>query len=292
LDPTLFLAPPIFYESAWSMARLAGQTRPVTHAAVPATEQLEQASVAGLRAIFGRRMRKMYSGMAPIAPSILEGYQLAGLPIFEAYGMTEYGPIAANGPGANALGSVGRPLTPDTVRLAEDGEIIVRSPYPLTSGYLGEPAEEERQVYLDEMTIATGDIGHFDADGYLHIQGRKKQIIITSQGYKVHPETIERAFYQLPSVLHAVIMGERRQELGLLVMVENLDQSVQDAITAQVAELNAGICQHYPIRKVCIRSERFTPANGMLTENMKLHRMNIAARYDGEVFNPPPSSTI
>jgi long-subunit acyl-CoA synthetase (AMP-forming) len=274
--PTLFLAPPLFYESACSLARDSG--------ASSASADHGRAPRDSLSELFGGRMRRMYSGMAPIAPAILELYRSAGLPIFEAYGMTEYGPIAANGPDANVIGSVGRPLVSGSVALTDDGEIVVRSPRPLTIGYLGELTEAERLVYLDDAAIATGDIGHLDERGFLFIDGRKKQIIITSQGYKIHPESIERRFHGVPALLHVVVMGDGLAELGLLAIVERLEAGVRERVADIVSELNAGPCRLHPIRKVRLSSERFTVDNGLLTANLKLHRPNIIACYQDQVF--------
>ncbi|MFL6623462.1 MAG: AMP-binding protein [Sulfurifustaceae bacterium] len=277
IKPTLFLAPPVFYESAWRVAHIPPPTSDAAGDVATVAERL--------RAYFGGRTRMMLSGMAPIAPEILRGFRDANVPLYEAYGMTEYGPIAANLPARDRIGSVGRPLVEGSVSIGAGGEIIARSPYPLTRGYLDEPADEEAQVYRDAQRIATGDIGHFDEHGYLFIHGRKKETIVTSSGHKVHPQLVERAFYELPFVNHAVLMGNGMAHLGLLIMVENLVAGAEQSIVAKINELNDGVCASSPIRKWRLQTGKFTPEDGLLTRNLKLHRDNIFEKYQKLVFS-------
>ncbi|QYF92630.1 AMP-binding protein [Massilia sp. PAMC28688] len=267
---TLFLAPPIFYESAWQLAGAGA-----ADAAHKATS---------LRAFFGGAMRIMWSGMAPIAPAILEDYKCAQVPLYEAYGMTEYGPISSNLPGRNVIGSVGRPLAEGSVQISEAGEIILRPDTALTTGYLAEHPDDERAVYTEEGAIATGDLGYFDDQGYLFIQGRKKELLITSAGYKIHPQSVEQAFRDLDFVLHAVLMGNGKPYLGLLLIVVALDDALRARVNARVARLNADECKLFPIKRLLIRTGNFTCENGMLTRNMKLNRTAIARTYEQELF--------
>jgi len=282
VGPSLFLAPPIFYETAWRLAQIsaAPPAGPGRTAGGP-----RQTPAEWLKDYFGGRMRMMWSGMAPIAPSILQGYQAAGVPLYEAYGMTEYGPITINLPSGNRIGSVGRELVPGSVHIAEDGEIILRSPHPLTLGYLGEARGEERQIYLGSGEIATGDIGHRDEEGYLFLHGRKNEIIVTSGGYKIHPQLVERAFSGVPHIDHAVLMGTGRPHLGLLLMVKAIEPSMKQMISEKIAELNAGVCQLAPIKKWRIEVGEFSVDNQMLTRNLKLARGKIRERYEDRIFS-------
>ncbi|GLU34928.1 AMP-binding protein [Trinickia caryophylli] len=268
--PTLFLAPPVFYESACSLARVGD----------------EQGRSARLAQLFGGAIRRAYSGMAPIKESVMSAYREAGVALFEAYGMTEFGPICANTPDASASGSVGRPIPPGSVKIAEDGEIIVSAPRCLTSGYVAlADADEARKTYLDETSIATGDVGYIDDAGFVYIRGRKKELILTSQGYKIHPGSIERRFHEIAAVRHAVVLGNGRPYLGLLIIAEQEDPSVHDAVFDVVARLNREECAAHPIQRVQIRTHAFTPENGLLTANLKLNRKNIAAQYEQAVFS-------
>jgi long-subunit acyl-CoA synthetase (AMP-forming) len=266
LAPTLFLAPPIFYESAW---KLAG------------------GSVEKLRTFFGGNIRMTLSGMAPLAPAILTGFHAAGLPLFEAYGMTEYGPIATNRPGHNRIGSVGRPLVDGSVSLAADGEIMLHSARRLTSGYLDETRAVQDAVYLDASRIATGDLGAIDADGYVSILGRKSEVVMTSAGYKIHPRAIEEQIAVLSGVVHAVLMGNQRPDLGMLVILDDATDTIdatRDAVMTCIQRLNRELGRALAIRHVAFEHGAFTAENGLLTRNLKLNRRHIAERYEERVY--------
>ncbi|WP_434609331.1 AMP-binding protein [Pseudomonas sp. D2-30] len=261
-SPTLFLAPPLFYDSMWRLADGDGDK---------------------LRVLFGANIRQMWSGMAALPSAVLNGYRTGGLPLLEAYGMTEYGPIAVNTLDHNRPGSVGRALVPGSVMLDGDGEILLKSTRRLTCGYVDQPEEVERAVYRDETLIATGDIGHIDEDGYIFIDGRKNDTIITSGGQKIHPTSVEEAFNSLPFVHCAVALGARRPHLGMLLVVEHIDSNARQLIERTIDNYNRGAT--VPIRNYFLSTEPFTTANGLLTQNMKLQRKNISSRYEASVFN-------
>ncbi|WP_339449706.1 AMP-binding protein [Pseudomonas sp. EA_5y_Pfl2_R50] len=261
-SPSLFLAPPLFYDAMWRLA---------------------DGDEEKLRVAFGANMRQMWSGMAALPLAILTGYRAAGLPLLEAYGMTEYGPVAVNTLHHNRPGSVGRALTPGSVTLESDGEIRLKSSLRLTCGYVDQPAEVEQAVYLDETLIATGDVGHMDADGYIFIEGRKNDTIITSGGQKIHPTSVEQSFNSLPFVQHAVALGACRPHLGMLLIVEQIDSSARQLIESTISEYN--IYASVPIRSYFLSTEPFTPENGLLTRNLKLQRKNISSRYETSVFS-------
>lgn len=261
-SPSLFLAPPLFYDAMWRLADGNGQK---------------------LRELFGSNMRQMWSGMAALPQAVLDGYHTAGLPLLEAYGMTEYGPIAVNTLQHNRPGSVGRALVPGSVTLESDGEILLRSHRRLTCGYVDQPEEVARAVYRDEVVIATGDVGRIDADGYIFIEGRKNDTIITSGGQKIHPTAVEQSFNSLPGVQYAVALGARRPHLGMLLVVEQIDSSARQLIEKTIDDYNAGAS--VPIRNYFLSTEPFTAENGLLTRNLKLQRKNISSRYETCVFN-------
>lgn len=274
--PTLFLAPPIFYEAAARVAR-------TMRAEVNGDARFSEAARA-LRAMFGGRMRAMWSGMAPISTAVLQAYAEAELPLREAYGMTECGPIAANSASANRTGSVGRPISAEGLQIAPDGEIIVRSDHPFTKGYWREPQEDEWSVYLGAGRVATGDIGHLDDEGYLWLRGRKKELIVTSGGHKLHPRSIEVLFEDLAQVRHAVLMGSGRPYLGILLVVSQVSPAIHEQLAARISQLNAGLCQMAPIRKWLLHEGELSVESGFLTRNLKLHRQRIAEHFETRLF--------
>ncbi len=272
IQPTLFLAPPLFYESAWKLAQIQAESGP-------------QGVGQCLRAQLGGRLRIAWSGMAPISPAILEGFEAAGIPLIEAYGMTEYGPIASNRPGDTCIGSVGRPLMPGSITIADDGEILLHSKTPLTLSYLDESAEENQRVYLASGLIASGDVGRFDEQGFLHLTGRKKELLITSSGHKIYPPEIERAFHELTFIKHVVVMGSNQPHLGLLVVLgDDPPADAVERIQNQIKAANARVSDRAPIKKLHVTRADFTPDNGMLTRNLKLNRPRIHAAYSDLVF--------
>ena len=182
-------------------------------------ELARRAPFAGVRARFARavfadaygalggRMRVMITGMAPIKRSTLELFALMQLPLYETYGLSECGSISLNVPSAHRIGSVGRLLPGVEVTLAGDGEIIVRREHATTRGYFACAEGEHERTFLGENRVATGDIGRFDEDGYLYLVGRKKEIIITRGGEKIHPEAVEAEIDACPDVAKSVVLG-------------------------------------------------------------------------------------
>ena len=136
---------------------------------------------------------------------------------------------------------------------------------------------------MDVETIATGDIGYFDDDGYLFIRGRKKDILITSSGHKIHPQIVEHAFHDIPQVAHTILMGNGQPHLGVLVIVKKIEAETKELISQRICQLNAGVCRLFP--KWCVREGVFSPENGMLTRNLKLNRGNIVEMYQEAVFS-------
>ena len=198
-----------------------------------------------IRAAFGGRVRLMITGAAPTAPAILEFFWSAGLPIYEAYGMTESTVIThINRPGAVRLGTVGRVIDPMAVRIADDGEILVKGPFVFRGYYKNEEATREA---VKDGWLHTGDVGLVDADGFLKITDRKKHLIITAGGKNLSPSNIEKAIKDsdpLVSQVHA--HGDRRNYVSAIVApspLETLEWGkdrglvTADEIKARTAEL-------------------------------------------------------
>jgi long-chain acyl-CoA synthetase len=178
---------------------------------------------APLREHLGGRLRFFISGGAPLGKEVAEFFLAAGLPIYEGYGLTETSPvIAANSPGALRLGTVGRPLDGTEVRIAEDGEILVKGP-GVFQGYWGRP--EATEEALIDGWFKTGDVGIVDADGFLAITDRKKDLIVTAGGENVAPQHLENLFKSDKFLANAMVYGDRKPYLTALLIpnLENLE---------------------------------------------------------------------
>lgn len=297
--PTLFLAPPLLYEGIHNQfVKTVDGMPPVrrnlvhllaTAAKIAPAEtvrkRLRQICYGRIYSSLGGRIRIMWTGMAPIKRSTLDFFHDAQLPLYEAYGQTETGVIAVNSPSHNRIGSVGKPLDEANVRLAEDGEVIVSAEHPQTKGYIYYDQNGEAGVFLDAHTIATGDIGRFDEDGYLYLLGRKKEYIVTAQGYKIHPELLEAQINRCSDVGQSVVFGNALPYLVALVSIEkDKDSQARARIERHIAEINQAHPPVGRIHKVHITDDQFTVENGLLTRNLKLHRKSLFARYKGELL--------
>ncbi len=193
-----------------------------------------------IREAFGGRVRWFVTGAAPIAQEILELFWIAGLPIFEAYGMTESTVVThMNLPGQTKLGTVGRVAPGHECRIAPDGEVLIRGPF-VFKGYLSNE-QATRETVLDGW-LHTGDVGTVDADGYLRITDRKKHLIITAGGKNLSPANIENAIKnQSPLISQVHAHGDRRPYVSALVApspLETLEFGLELRVITQ-AEVNA-----------------------------------------------------
>ncbi|HEY5567802.1 MAG TPA: AMP-binding protein [Gammaproteobacteria bacterium] len=216
-----------------------------------------------------------------VAASLLERAERLDLPIFEGYGLTECASvIALNAPGARRLGSVGRPLPHAAIRIGADAEIFV-SGAPM-AGYLGATSHAAAE-------IATGDTGHFDDDGFLYIDGRSKNIFITSFGRNVSPDWVEAELKQSRQIGQAALFGEARP-WNVAVVVPASGRHDPADIQAAVDAANTRLPDYARIHR-WLTAEPFTPANGLLTDNgrnrraaiWRRYRERIDACYDGHV---------
>lgn len=242
--------------------------------------------------------RLMISAAAPIAPENLQFFTGLDLLIREVYGQSEdCGPTSISLVGSTRIGSVGKPLVGTQVRIADDGEILVRGPH-VFQGYVGRP-EDTAQTLVDGW-LHTGDLGHFDDDGYLHVSGRKKDLLITSGGKNISPANIEAELMNLPLVEHGVVCGDGRHFLAALLTLKpdvlktllesNGVSGVGDTDACQhplvLAELQKGIdainqnqARVAWIRKFTVLAEPLSIDTGALTATMKIKRKVVIDRY-------------
>jgi len=212
-------------------------------------------------------------GGATVAPSLLQRAAAAALPVYEGYGLSECASVVAlNTPNDRRLGSVGRPLPHARVTISNSGEILVAGSAML--GYLGSPAADP------QVELATGDLGEFDADGYLYVRGRRRNLFITSLGRNIAPEWIERELAaQLPN-RPFIVVGEARPHVSALISgVRSADDVTH--LDRAIAAANARLPDYARIRGWIAVEEPFSTANGLLTANGRARRELIIARYAG-----------
>ena len=223
---------------------------------------------------FGGRLRAAVSGGARLEPEVGRFFLGLGLALLQGYGQTEAGPVVAvNMPGASRIETVGRPLEGVEVRIAEDGEILVRGALVML-GYWGHP--EETAAVMEGEWLHTGDVGVLDADGYLSITDRKKDLIVLSGGENISPARIEGLLSAEPAIAQAVVLGDGRAALAALVVAaEGYDEV---AVAAAVSNVNMRLSVSERIRRHAVVAA-FTIDNGMLTVTQKIRRHIVAREH-------------
>lgn len=290
--PTLCLAPPLLYETVHAQfektVRGLAATRRLAFRVFDRLARLESPArfqdfmlrlcYGKIHEALGGRMRIMWTGMAPIKRVTLDFFARARLPLYEAYGLTECGPIATNTPAQNRLGSVGRPITGGSVTLAQDGEVIVRKRNQLTLGYLN-AAEDQAATYLDSNTVATGDIGYLDDEGFLYITGRKKEIIVTPQGHKVHPEVFEARLDRFPEADRSVVLAVEGSLVALVSTQARRRQAFEQSLRKYIDGLNRESKNGVRIDGLVVTDVQFTRENRLMTRNLKLDRRALFRHF-------------
>jgi long-chain acyl-CoA synthetase len=250
----------------------------------------------------GGNVETFISGGAPLGRELAEWFATVGIRIHEGYGLTETSPvIAVNTPINHRIGSVGKILSNLEVRIAEDGEILVRGP-SIFKGYWNRP--EETQNAFQEGWFKTGDIGAIDADGYLSVTDRKKDLIKTSGGKFIAPQPIENALKLNPFIGAAAILGDKRKFAFVIVspnftlleawartndfgfssraeLVAN--PKVQALYQGIVEEVNQNLARFEKLKRVLLVPEEFSAENGTLTPTLKLRRRIIEERYRRQI---------
>lgn len=244
------------------------------------------------------KARYILSGAAPISPDLLKFYHSLGLDMRETYGQTECtGPTSVHFEGDTKFGTVGKALPGSEIRIAEDGEILIRGPHVFL-GYFNDP-EKTRETVVDGW-LYTGDVGRFDGDGHLIITDRKKDIIITSGGKNITPSEIENQLKFSPYINDATIIGDGRKYLTALIMIdeENVMKYAQDhripfttyasltkapeiikLIQQEVDAVNRNFAQVETIKKFRLLEIRLTPDDDEVTPTMKLKRKFVSEKF-------------
>ena len=252
---------------------------------------------AKVRGIFGGNLRQAVSGAAPIAPEILEFFYASGVPVLEGYGMTETATVATYSTIENhRFGTVGRALPGNEIKIAEDGEVLIKGPNIFSGYYRNDDASFGAVV---DGWLHTGDLGTLDEDGYLKIVGRKKDIIITAGGKNLTPANIENDIKQSRWVSQAVMHGDRRpypvvlitldeEEIAQFAQERDLPQDiaelsrrpeVRELIQAEVDRANARYAQAEQVKKFAILDHDLSQETGELTPTLKVKRNIVNDKY-------------
>ncbi|MDC0708334.1 AMP-binding protein [Stigmatella sp. ncwal1] len=283
-SPTLLLAPPLFFEMIARRATRSLLLRWMIRTVARARIRKSGLFLLGRWALaparkrvlseLGGRIRLMITGMAPVGRTTLDVYAALELPLFEAYGMTECGLIACNTPRAARPGSVGRPSAGVRIELLPDGEIIVQRQVPLTERYVGIDPKICAETYLGQGKVATGDLGWFDDEGFLHLMGRKKNVIVLGDGRKIHPESIERELVCIPLIHQAALLPDGHSGLACVVHAGDLGSRFKKAARRELERI---VLEHtgQGLAHVVFSQEPFTPQNELLTQNLKLNRLAL-----------------
>ena len=250
----------------------------------------------------GGRVRFFVSGGAPLSKDIAEFFYAIGLVILEGYGLTETSPLLSiNTFEAIRMGTVGKPATGIDIRIAPDGEILARGPN-IMKGYYKKEAET-REV-LEGGWFHTGDIGQFDADGFLVITDRKKDLLVTSGGKNIAPQPIENLIKASPYISNAVVIGDRRRFVAALVVpefekleayakaqgiafatVEDLcrDRRIVDFLKSEVDRATPLLASYERIKKIAVLPRDFDIERGEITPSLKVRRANVTAEYQSAI---------
>ena len=267
--------------------------------------QADRRIFAQIRERLGGRLRMAISGAAPLGKDLADFYAAIGLPIYEGYGLTEGGIVALNPTGRVKSGSIGKPLPGVEMKIAEDGELILRSP-TVFSGYHLSP--ESTAAVLRNGWLHTGDVAEFDSEGYVYITGRKKEVLVNSNGKKVYPALVEGLFRMEPLVNQVVLVGDNQPYVAALLtlnhplaealpgMGEYQGKSAAEVVAAPpvVAEVkrivqkaNKQLAPFEQIRRYHVLERDFTIEEGELTPTMKVRRQRVLEnhrRVVGELF--------
>ena len=264
-----------------------------------AFDKADQELYVNVRNVFGGRLRQATSGAAPIAQEILEFFYACGAPVLEGYGMTETATASTVSTlDSYKFGTVGRPLPGAEVKIADDGEILIRGPH-IFRGYY--KMEDKSFGAIEEGWLHTGDLGELDEDGYLKITGRKKDIIITAGGKNLTPANLENDLKQSRWISQAVMHGDRRPYPVVLITLDPeeiphfakehglpedtaalaKEPKVQELVQGILDEVNAKYARVEQIKKFVILDHDLSQETGELTPTLKVKRNVVNEKYAG-----------
>ena len=260
-----------------------------------AFDQADEKLFQKVRNLFGGRIRQCVTGAAPIAREILEFFYACGVPVMEGYGMTETSTVATvNTPEEHRFGSVGKPLPGVEVKIADDGEVLIKGPNIFQEYYKNAEATAEAK---EGEWLHTGDLGRLDDDGFLYITGRKKDIIITAGGKNITPANLENGLKQNRWISQAVVVGDRRPYLVALVTLDpeeapafaaehgletdklHESEAMRAEVQKAVDEVNSHVGRVEQIKKFAILDHDLSQETGELTPTLKVKRNVVNEKF-------------
>jgi len=221
-------------------------------------------------------MRMAASGAAPLGKDLAEFYGAIGMPLIEGYGLTEGGVAALNPLDRPKAGSIGKLLPGFEARIEEDGELMLRGG-SLFSGYYKDP--DATAAVLRDGWLATGDIAECDTDGYYYITGRKKELIVSSNGKKIYPARIEGMLKREPSINQVLLIGDRMPYVTALFTVNGAPEEVRGSVEQAVKAVNKQLASFEQVRKFKILERDFSIEQGELTPTMKVRRNRVLENH-------------
>ncbi len=323
IRPTFFLAPPRVWERVFTSinaelnkrgklskkllhgavglgaeaARLRQQGKPVPVWMRSSLKLADRLVFSKIRERLGGRLRIAASGAAPLGKELAEFYGAIGMPLIEGYGLTEAGVVTLNPLDHPRFGSIGKPLAGVEVRLAEDGELLIRTPC-LFTGYYRDPVSTA--AVLRDGWLATGDIAEIDSEGYVFITGRKKELIVSSNGKKIYPTRVESLFKTEPLINQVLLIGDKLPYVTALFTLnaahaESLQgmegwkgrqpsevvvaAPVVAEVQKAVSRANKQLASFEQIRKFRVLERDFSIETGELTPTMKVRRMKVIENH-------------
>jgi len=254
--------------------------------------------LAKIRGRMGGRLRFLVSGSAPLSPEVIEFFFAIGLTVVEGYGLTETSPVICVNPiGREKIGTVGPPIPGVEVRIGEEGEILVRGPNVMQGYYRNEPATKEA---LRDGWFHTGDIGHLDADGYLVITDRLKDLLVLAVGKKVAPQPLEKRLRDSPWICEAVLLGDRRPYVVALLVPEFAAveaeakrrgwpeeprttrlarPEVRAIFQGEIDRLNADLARYEQVKRFALLERELSTEAGELTPKLSVKRKVVFANF-------------
>ena len=237
-----------------------------------------------IKKIFGKNLKFLISGGGALSYDINIFFEAIGIKILQGYGLTETSPtVSCNRPELNKIGTVGPPIKGVEVKIADDGEILIKGE-SLMKGYLGK--EKETKDKIKNNWLHTGDIGKFDKDNHLIITDRKKDIIVTSGGDNIAPQKIENMFTSSDLISHVIIFGDNKPFLIALIFINN-DYSKKNEINSEVdkylKKINEKLSSTEKIRKYMLINQELNQKSGFLTPTMKIKRKKVYEKYKKDI---------